>query len=314
MLKNFNTKVVRKVKKATSKWIWNRSADQYIQDNFKVYWETLPIVSHYQFQCMTGDENKDYLTYTIDYLRDHVGTEDLQGLSIGCVEMSPTEMTLYKTGYFCAFDVMDIAGGLLKRQERKATKEGLEGIAYIKQDLNKVDLGQNQYDLIWAVGTIHHIENLEGFFDQVQSALTERGVFVMREYIGPNRIQLTDEQLAIANEILSYLPEKYKRTVDGTLKTQEQRVDINQLIKIDPSESVRSEDLLAIFKEKLDVIHLAPTGGTLLMPLLNNIASNFEQDPEGEAMLRIVIMLERMLIENNILPSDYVFCMAKKKM
>jgi hypothetical protein len=50
------------------------------------------------------------------------------------------------------------------------------------------------------------------------------------------------------------------------------------------------------------------------MPLLNNIASNFEQDPEGEAMLRIVIMLERMLIENNILPSDYVFCMAKKKM
>lgn len=314
MLEKLKAKVAEKVKEATSNWIWDQSSDQYIQNDFKVYWETLQIVAPYQFQCMTGDANKDYLGYTIEYLQKHVGTENLRGLSIGCVEMSPAEMTLYRTGYFRAFDVMDIAGGLLERQERKATEQGLEGITYIKQDLNHVDLGQNQYDLIWAVGTIHHIENLEGFFDQVQSALTERGVFVMREYVGPNRIQLTDEQLALTNEILSYLPEKYKRTPQGTIKTQEERVDVNALIAIDPSEAVRSADLLAIFKEKLDVIHLAPTGGTLLMPLLNNIASNFEQDQEGEALLRIVIMMERMLIENNVLPSDYVFCMARKKM
>jgi SAM-dependent methyltransferase len=314
MLKKLKAKVAGKVKEATSNWLWDQSADQYIKNGFKVYWETLPIVAHYQFQCMTGDANKNYLDYTIEYLQKHVGTENLRGLSIGCLEMSAAEMTLFKTGYFRAFDVMDIAGGLLERQERKATEQGLEGITYIKQDLNHVDLGQNQYDLIWAVGTIHHIENLEAFFDQVQSALTEGGVFVMREYVGPNRIQLTDEQLALTNEILSYLPEKYKRTPQATIKTQEHRVDVNALIELDPSESVRSEDLLAIFKEKLDVIQLAPTGGTLLMPLLNNIASNFEQDQEGEAFLRIVIMLERMLIENKILPSDYVFCMARKKM
>lgn len=312
MLDDFKTKI-DKLGKSTSSTLWDQPTEQYTKEGFKVYWETLPIIAHYQFQCMTGNQHKDYLSYIIEFLQNRVGTKNLRGLSIGCGELTAPEMTLYKTGYFSAFDVMDIAAKLLERQEQKASAQGLEAITYIKQDLNRVQLGDSKYDLIWAVGTVHHIENLEDFFDQVQSALTPNGIFVMREYVGPNRIQLTDEQLAITNEILSYLPDKYKWTPSGHIKNKELRVDVDALLQLDPSESVRSQDIVPLFKEKLDIIHLAWTGGTILHPLLNQIGSNFEQDEESIAMLKILIMLERILVEKKAIPSDYIFAMAKKK-
>ena len=71
----------------------------------------------------------------------------------------------------------------------------------------------------------------------------------MREYIGPNRMQFTEEQLSIVNEILSILPEKYKKTPEGFIKNIQEPTDVAGLIKIDPSESVRSEDIIQILND-----------------------------------------------------------------
>lgn len=293
--------------------LWDNSADLYVVDNFKIYWEMLGRVAHYQFSCMTGDENKDYIGYTAEYLKEKIGTSDLEGLSIGCGEITAPEMMLMKTGYFKNFEVMDIAEGLLKKQDNLAKKQGLANITYTAQDLNKLELPSDAYDLIWAVGTVHHIEELENFFDQVNDALKEGGILVMREYVGPNRLQLSDKQLAYVNEILSFLPDKYKTGTDGAVKSIENRVDMEELIKLDPSEAVRSEDILPLLKDKLEILHYADTGGTLLMPLLNGIASNFERDAEGDAMLKMAIYIEKLLIAQGELPSDYMFCIAGKK-
>jgi len=297
----------------TSQSIWDSSSEQYIKHDFKIYWETLSRVSEYQFRCMTGDEKKDYLTYTIEYVRDNIGMKNLRGLSIGCGEMAAPEMVFMQTGYFRRFDVMDIAEGLLRKQDQLAQNRGLKGIIYSKQDLNNFRLEDDIYDLIWAVGTIHHIQELENLFDQVNNSLKERGIFVMREYVGPNRIQLSDRQLGIVNEILSSLPDKYKRMPYGSIKDIEKRVKKEKLIAVDPSEAIRSQEILPIMRKNLEIIHFANTGGTILQPLLNQIASNFERDADGDAILRTVILLERTMIESGILPSDYVFCMAKKK-
>jgi SAM-dependent methyltransferase len=244
---------------------------------------------------------------------NNIGIQGLRGLSIGCGEGVAPEMVLFEAGCFSRFEVMDIAGELLRRQEQTALERSLEGISYIKQDFNHVVLEQEAYDLVWAVGTVHHIENLESFFEQVRQALKENGIFVMREYVGPNRLQFSDEQLAIVNEILAVLPDKYKRTQYGFVKNAGKRVDVDKIVKQDPSEAVRSEDILPIMQQKLDVVHLANTGGTILHPLLNKIASNLEQDQDGEAILKTIILLERMLIKEGSLPSDYVFCIAKRK-
>ncbi|MDF1558234.1 MAG: hypothetical protein P1P80_08690 [ANME-2 cluster archaeon] len=81
---------------------------------------------------------------------------------------------------------------------------------------------------------------------------------------------------------------------------------------MDPSEAVRSEEILSIIREKLNVIHFANTGGTILNPFLNGIASNFEKDQCGEALLKTVIIFEKILVEKKVIHSDYVVCIAKK--
>ncbi len=223
------------------------------------------------------------------------------------------EMTLMGTGCFSKIEVMDIAEGLLKKQRMLASERGLKGIEYVKQDFNKFTLEKNEYDVIWAVGTVHHVENLEYFFDQVKCALTDRGVFVLREYIGPNRMQYTELQLGIINDILSILPEKYKIQADGaTVKHNVERPDVMELIKHDPTESVRPEDIMPLIKERFKIIKLAYTGGTILHPLLSYIASNFEGNEDAETTLKLLILFEKNLIDMKVLPSDYVFCIAKK--
>jgi SAM-dependent methyltransferase len=295
-----------------SKSIWDDSLRQYEKDNFKLYWETLPEVSRYQNKCMTGDENVYGLTFAFNYVKENIGSNNLRGLSIGCNEGGP-EAIFFQSGIFNNIEIMDIAEGLLDKQRKIAKEKGLDGIHYIHQDCNKLTLEEKVYHFIWSVGTIHHIEHLEVLFEQINKALKDNGVFVIREYVGQNRLQFTDEQLSIVNEILSALPEKFKKNSDGAIKYLMSPPKVEDLLKQDPSESVRSQDILPLIKEKFEVITLAYTGGTILYPLLEGIASNFEKDEDAETVLRLLILFERILIEKKILPSDYVFCMAKKK-
>jgi SAM-dependent methyltransferase len=297
-----------------SESIWDNSISQYKKNDFKIYWELLSEVEKYQLKCITGNENLHFFWYVLNYIKENIGERNLHGLSLGCSEGNPAiEMRLIESGIFNKIKVMDIANGLLNKQRAIALKRGLNGIEYIKQDLNKVALEKNAYDLIWAVGTIHHTENLELLFQQINDALKHNGVFVMREYIGPNRLQFTDLQLSIVNEILSILPEKYKKGPNGIFKGTMGRVDLEYLMSMDPSESVRSQDIIQVMKEKLEIVKLAYTGGTILHPLLDGIASNFEKDENANAILKLLILFEKTLTNNSILPSDYVFCIAKKK-
>ncbi len=53
---------------------------------------------------------------------------------------------------------------------------------------------------------------------------------------------------------------------------------------------------------------------SLLHPLLNGIAGNFEKDDRGESILETLIKIENLLIENGLLESDYIFYVAQKKL
>jgi SAM-dependent methyltransferase len=297
-----------------TKTIWDNSVDQYQKKGFKLYWELLPAVEEYQLRSMTGNRHLHFFWQTLNFVRENIGERDLRALLVGCSEWNPSiEERLIGSGAFSSVKVIDIAKGLLERQKAISFERKIRGIEYVCQDLNEIALERNAYHLIWSVGTIHHIVNLEHLFDQMRESLRENGVLVMREYIGPNLLQFTEEQLAIVNEILKVLPEKYKKTYTGLIKEAVRNPDISQLMAADPSESIRSNDIMAVMKERFDVFKVCYTGGTILHPLLDGIASNFENSEEADVILRLLILMERIMIEKGVLQSDYVFCMARKK-
>jgi len=51
----------------------------------------------------------------------------------------------------------------------------------------------------------------------------------------------------------------------------------------------------------------------LLNPLLHAIAGNFEKGEAERAVLKTIIAMEQTLVEEGVIPSDYVFLVARKR-
>lgn len=291
---------------------WDTAA-WYGSGGFKFYWEMSDLVDKYQKKMMTGSEEKDHVSFSIDYLNNSLkNRERLTGLCIGCSEIIKPEMAFCETGQFSYFKVIDIAAKLIARQRIEAQKRGLNQIEYIVSDLNNMSLNEDEYDLIFAQGTVHHVENLENLFKQIQKGLKKEGLFIMREYIGPNHLQFTEKQLDIVNDLLLEIPKKYRKRWNGNVKECEVNVNMKDLLKVDPSEAVRSSEIMNILERNLKIVYCAKTGGTILSPLLSEIASNFEVDKQGNAILEKLISAEMEMINKNVIESDYVYCIAKR--
>jgi len=232
---------------------------------------------------------------------------------LGCTETGGPETYFMKSSLFQKIDVFDIAKGLIERKQEGIRREGAGGIHYFHTNLNRHLFERSAYDMAFSWGTIHHIENLEHLFQQVQQALAPGGVFIVRDFVGLNRIQFTEKQLNLANSLLKCIPDPYRRKADGSLKNREVCVSERRIKRYDPSEAVRSSHIVPTMKEYFTFDSFCETGGALLHPLLNGIANNFEKDARGKEILDALIEVEKTLTKSKLLPSDYVFLVARPK-
>jgi SAM-dependent methyltransferase len=293
---------------------WDNSAEHYILDGFKIYWETLSRIASYQFECISGDKDIDMLSYTIKTIMKNFPDKKIRAGFIGCDELSSPEIRLNERKLCSEIIVMDIAEGLLKHQRENAHAESADNIEYLQTDFNEFILKEDEFDFINAWGTIHHIKNLEHFFSQIKKGLKKDGIMVIYEYVGPDYLQFTDEQLTMVYSLLNLLPEELKYYRNNiNIKNIEYRINKEKLIHIDPTESVRSSEIIKVMNDYLDVVEFHNTGGTILHPLLNGIAGNFETSAEGDKVLLALIDIEKALISGGMLPSDYVYIVAKPR-
>jgi hypothetical protein len=86
------------------------------------------------------------------------------------------------------------------------------------------------------------------------------------------------------------------------------RAPAEEIARVDPSESIRSDEIVATLESRFDVLYRADFGGTLLQFLLADIAANFNQDdPRDVALLDLMSLFEEVLVAERILPSDFAF-------
>jgi SAM-dependent methyltransferase len=84
------------------------------------------------------------------------------------------------------------------------------------------------------------------------------------------------------------------------------------VIAIDPSEAVRSAEIMPVLQGLFEVIDYRPLGGSILQFLLADIAGNF-QDEAGEQWLDIFFQLEDVLMACGDLPSDFATIVARPR-
>jgi SAM-dependent methyltransferase len=232
-----------------------------------------------------------------------------RGLSLGCgsgrLERDAIALDVCKT-----VEALDISEDALEAAAAEAEREGLgDRIDYRQADLNTVQLKQAEYDVVFGIQVLHHVEALEHLLDQVAASLRPNGLFVVNEYIGPARFQWLDKTQALMNRMLELLPRDTKvNPRNGFVKERIDRAPAEDIARVDPSESIRSDEIVATLESRFDVLYRADFGGTLLQFVLADIAANFKQDdPKDKALIDLMSLFEEVLIAERVLPSDFAY-------
>lgn len=218
-------------------------------------------------------------------------------------------------GFAERVDAFDSSPACVDWARELAVQEGRTGIEYSVADANCIELPAETYDFVFSAAALHHVENLEHLFAQISASLKPGGWLVFDEYVGPNRMQWTDQVLEIVNGILEFLPDRFRVNVRaGSPKKREERVPIAKRIKIDPSEAVRSQEILPLAGRYFDLVEIREYGGAILMPLFMDIIGNFDAArQEDRLILDFCLLLEKTLLREKVVPANGVLGVARRR-
>jgi ubiquinone/menaquinone biosynthesis C-methylase UbiE len=81
----------------------------------------------------------------------------------------------------------------------------------------------------------------------------------------------------------------------------------------DPSEAVRSDEIVEVLKQDFEIIEKKDWGGNILQFLLADIAGNFvdEKNEHAKSYLRMLINIEETLLQSGEFESDFAYIVAR---
>lgn len=235
-------------------------------------------------------------------------------LSLGCGE-GGLERHAHHLNMAKAYEAVDISSQAIEVARQRASEAGMSSIHYTVSDLNYVSLDEARYDGIFIASALHHVAALERFLFEVNKALIHNGLLVINEYVGPSRFQWPVAHLILINVLLNLLPLRYRRNVmTGRIRLLTWRPSPKRLAKKDPSEAVRSAEIIPLIFEHFRVLRKIDYGGNIFHRLLQNIAGNFREDRTlDRKIVSWIGNVERSLIRRGNCSSDFTVIVAAKR-
>lgn len=278
------------------------------------WWLAHPIVKREANLRISGDPDVGWL----DFVRKTYLPEPAsKTLSLAC-GFGGFERHLVQNNFVHDIKGLDISEGAIDSARKRAAQQGLsERIDYEVADLNSLSLAENSLNVIWISSAAHHIYNLENLFANCARGLTKGGLVILNDYIGPSRFQAPPKIVKIINDIFQMLPDRYcvnlfDSKTPPVIKSWKPP-SMAWFEKYDPSEAVRSSEIIPVMERYFKIELFRPYGGAILHFLLNGIAGNFDDQPESEAILRLLVLLERQLEDCGQIQSDFAVVVARPK-
>lgn len=271
-------------------------------------WTSHPQIAREVYRRMSGGKSdKHWLTWLLE---DYFGDRQFKNvLSAGC-GVGDHEIMLAKSGKFQEIDAFDFSASSIELAQDKAKKENLQ-INFYQDDLNSFQPKKSHYDLVLCSGSLHHTRELESFLSKVQKLISPDGYFVINEYIGACYNVYPPEQVELINRVLACFPEKLR---SGKLDYFSNH-SIEQALQTDPSESVRSKLIPDFLTSYFDFELYQPFGGFLLHPLYPLLNNQILAQPEAEmeSIINLLLEIEKIMMEKQNYPSDFLLAVMKAK-
>jgi SAM-dependent methyltransferase len=274
-------------------------------------WTNNDIVTRHIYRLISGGSEEHWLPWFFDHYLEN-GAVFERSLSVCCGD-GAHELGIANTGRVRFIRGFDISEGAISQANSNFVKAAISKASYAFEVADADNLKmEDRFDLILSTGALHHVTNLEKLLSRLSSMLGIDGYFVVLEYVGPNRFQWTDTQLSVINGILQQLDQRYLKE---NTRIDLGRPSIVDFMAIDPSEAVRSEDVLRLLPDYFTIEYLRNFNGTVmhpLYPLLNARLTN-ANEPDFDSIVRMILWIEDVLIREKILSSDFVFVICRNK-
>ena len=330
---------------------WDDHTHRFDGRNSGLYWYEVAEVLRGINRRISGEPETDWVTHTLrQHLKDRLPVPRM--LSLGC-GTGHLERSLARLKAFSRCDGYDISQAAVDKARQSAGESGDDHIHYEVLDVNTLELGENSYDVAWCYGSLHHFVELEGVIRQLKHAIKPSGLFVFNEYVGPARFQFSDRHKEIANACLQLIPMRYRRILEEpsqpvlevsrpsrtdsirhrlgnllgaetpgpeeTAPGQSYRCEVGfptarEVQDDDPSESVRSHEILGVLREHFELVEECQWGGNILQFLLSGIAGNFQDDdPHARSLIQLLWRIESTLLDCAELHSDFAYVVARPR-
>ena len=124
---------------------------------------------------------------------------------------------------------------------------------------------------------------------------------------------LTDAQIRVINDQLQQIPKDLRRLVSDHTKFKERivRKSVSEMIVADPSEAVRSSEIVPLLEDYFSILEITGYGGAILHELLYDIAGNFCEENTGSLdRLRKLFEVEDQLTASQTVNDDFAVIIA----
>lgn len=258
-----------------------------------------------------------------------------------CCGFGEVERRLARLGIARNITGIDIAPGAIEEAIKRAEAERLTNIQYLVSDINRDNLPENKYDLIWANGALHHIKDLNRVVPMLYRALKSGGCLIANEYVGPNYQQVGKRQQELVNAVKHLFPSllrdhgaivgkgSLKEIVKRLLRDLWNRSPLPMgiygrlwrpvpkwyLLLKDPSECINSENIIPVLNRTFEVVEVKQFGGSILFYALEpEFFDNFDHDREDHLkLLDLLFRIEDYLIETGEIRPDNAHIVCRKK-
>lgn len=274
-------------------------------------WTASPIVRRYLHRLVSGSPDCDWPTWV---RAKHLPPSVDRLLVIGCGS-GWLERALARKEGIGAITACDFARDRVQAAEETARQEGLGRIRYLVCNLEAEPLPEGPFDAIFANDVLHHITDLEGLYGRIHAALAPEGKLLFNEYVGPNRFQYDDARMELINRYFRLIPDHLRyNPFWGGLFWNRWRTDPDKLAADDPTEAVRSEDVLPLARRHFEVEKEYSYGGGLLNPLLYEIIGNFdERSPYDNRLLTALCDAEERLTQSGAIEPDFSIFVGRRR-
>jgi len=257
---------------------WNRTyaAGEYVT------WPQEPVVRRRLNRRVTGSPD----VWPIDWLaREWIPRPFPRALSLGCGE-GALERDLMSKGLCGAIVGLDLSEQALGLARQKAAEAGFGTLEYRRADLDRLALAPESREAVFAHQALHHVRELEACLEQVARALAPGGLLYVDEYTGPSRHEWNRELLAGAEEVYRALPASLRRR-------RRLRLPVDWR---DPSEAVRSSEIVPVIDATLEIRERRGYGGNLLSVIYPHLRLDGLDDAEREEVLTHLLDSEDELL------------------